>query len=160
MSTTYAQFKVGTLTYSGPIDFENFYNNLHGWLTNKRYKITEHSFKEDQRKQEVSFNWVASKGITDEITFEIKIKFNITNIRPHAGRWIANIKAVVNADVEFESYSPLNNDIIMSFIRRAIGKYIHIGAYDDWRGLLHKEAGEFYNEIAAVLELHKRAINA
>src|SRR3989344_5977380 len=158
MSTTYAQFKVGTLSYSGSIDFENFYNYLHGWLSNKHYKITEHSFKEDQRKQEVSFNWVASKGITDEITFEIKAKFHITGIKPHAGKWIANIKAVVNADVEFESYNPSNDNIPMTMMKRFIGKYIHIGAYDDWRGLLHKEAGEFYNEIGVVLELHKRAI--
>jgi len=46
----------------------------------------------------------------------------------------------------------------MTMMKRFIGKYIHIGAYDDWRGLLHKEAGEFYNEIGVVLELHKRAI--
>ena len=149
--------------HSGIFDFKSFYSYANDWLVEEEFGVVERKYSEkvSGNSRNISFEWRASKKLSDYFKIEIKIEFEIENLtdveveidgerkKTNKGKIKGKIKGSLVKDPD----SKWDTAPFYRFIRDVYNKYIIPGKIDTFENLIRNNVKSFKEELKSFLEL-------
>ena len=152
------------LDHSGIFDFSELYGFMHHWLDDSMYGVNEDKYGEkvSGASRDISFEWKATKEITDYFKIENSIKVDVLGLteveveidgkrkKMNKGKLSIEIKGVLVKDPGnyWDETKP-----ILKFLREIYDKYIIPARIDAMEDRVESDVRAFKDEIKAFLEL-------
>jgi hypothetical protein len=151
------------LEHSGVWSFSGFYSFAHSWLKDESYGVVEEKYSEKVvgGAREISFDWKASKDLSDYFKIELGIKFDIKDLveveieidgkkkKSNKGKVSIEIKGLIVKDPN-SSWESSNTQ---RFFRDVYNRFIIPGRVDKFAGIAFSDVQKFKEELKAYLEL-------
>ena len=152
------------LDHSGIFNFAEFYTFAHTWLKDNLYGVNEERYSEkvSGAARDISFEWKASKKVSDYFKIEHTIRFEITGLseveveidgkkkRTNKGKIAMEIKGVLIKDPKntWDETKPF-----FKFLRESYDKYIIPSRIEAMENKIETDVRAFKDEVKAYLEL-------
>ncbi|HLF53741.1 MAG TPA: hypothetical protein VI544_01040 [Candidatus Nanoarchaeia archaeon] len=152
------------LDHSGLFNFSELYSYMHSWFKNNLYGVNEEKYSEkvSGASRDISFEWKATKKISDYFRIEDMIKVDVVGLteveveidgkkkRMNKGKIAMEIKGILLKDPKntWDETVP-----VYKFLREAYDKYIIPQRINSVVERVEVEARAFKDEVKAYLEL-------
>jgi hypothetical protein len=151
------------IEHSGLFDFPALYSFAHSWWSEGQYGVNEDKYSEKVNgdKRDITVEWKITKDISDYFKYEIKIKFEISNLvevevevdgekkKMNKGKILSEISGTLlkDKDGKWES-SPFNR-----FLRDVYNKYVIPARIKTIADKLASDVRDFKEELKSFMEL-------
>ncbi len=152
------------LDHSGIFNFSELYTFMHSWLKDNLYGVNEEKYSEkvSGAARDISFEWKATRDISDYFRIEHTIRFEITGLteveveidgkkkKMNKGKIAMEIKGVLIKD---RKNTWEETSAVYKFLREVYDKYIIPTRIDAMENKVEGDARSFKDEVKAYLEL-------
>jgi hypothetical protein len=152
------------LDHSGIFNFSELYTFMHTWLKDNLYGVNEEKYSEkvSGAARDISFEWKATRDISDYFKIEHTIRFDIIGLteveveidgkkkRMNRGKIAMEIKGVLVKD---RKNTWDETSAVYKFLREVYNKYIIPSRIEAMENKVEVDARSFKDEVKAYLEL-------